>query len=525
MGNCTGGPKKSNQAENFGTVVEGLQRVYFEKLLPLEREHLYHTFYAPEHCNADFAARPMVLLLGQYSTGKSTFIRHLLGRDYPNLIIGPEPTTDKFVAVMHSDRDSSVPGNALVADHSMPFTQLSMFGNAFLSRFEAALLPSRVLDGFTLIDTPGVLAGEKQRLNRGYEFEQIVKWFADRVDIILILFDVSKLDISDEFRRVILAARGNDHKIKIVLNKCDRVSTPQLMRVYGALMWSLGKVLDTPEVSRVYVGSYWDEPLQNDEQRKLFESEENDLYTMLAQLPRGAALRKINDLVKRARLAKVHAYILDALCKKMPSMFGKEKAKKKLINGLADIYQEIAKTKNLAIGDFPDVTMMQSKLSEQDFTTFKPLKPKYMDALESFLSVDVPVLMTLLPDEVERISRAEMTQVSYGASPFAAMKVDGFTEHSPFQREWLQKPNVEEYKADFLELAVDDKVTAAKARGKMLESKLPSSVLHNIWTLADIDKDGHLTLYEYALAMHFVKMRLDGLDLPLQLPESMLPLP
>lgn len=26
------------------------------------------------------------------------------------------------------------------------------------------------------------------------------------------------------------------------------------MRVYGALMWSLGKVLNTPEVIRVYIG-------------------------------------------------------------------------------------------------------------------------------------------------------------------------------------------------------------------------------------------------------------------------------
>ena len=32
--------------------------------------------------------------MGQYSTGKSTFVRHLLQRDYPGLRIGPEPTTD-----------------------------------------------------------------------------------------------------------------------------------------------------------------------------------------------------------------------------------------------------------------------------------------------------------------------------------------------------------------------------------------------------------------------------------------------
>ena len=38
----------------------------------------------------------------------------------------------------------------------------------------------------------------------------------------------------------------------VLAQVCDK---QQLMRVYGALMWSLGKVLDTPEVTRVYIGN------------------------------------------------------------------------------------------------------------------------------------------------------------------------------------------------------------------------------------------------------------------------------
>ncbi len=59
------------------------------------------------------------------------------------------------------------------------------------------------------------------------------------------------------------------------------VTPQQLMRVYGALMWSLGKVLDTPEVVRVYIGSFWEEPLRNLGARDLFQSEEHDLFSVL----------------------------------------------------------------------------------------------------------------------------------------------------------------------------------------------------------------------------------------------------
>jgi EH domain-containing protein 1 len=297
------------------------------------------------------------------------------------------------------------------------------------------------------------------------------------------------------------------------------------MRVYGAMMWSLGKVIDTPEVSRVYIGSFWDEPLTNDEQRRLFESEENDLYTAIAQLPRSAAVRKLNDLIKRARLAKVHAFLLDHLKKKMPSMFGKGKEQTKLLQSLPTIYQEIAKERNLALGDFPDPRMMQEKLEKLDFSKFAKVDKKKMDQLDQMLSVQVPKLLAMVPDEVTATQETEMSQVSPEASPFAVMKVGGLTETSVYQSQWLVAPNPEEYRAEFMALGPNatGKITGQKAKGKMVESKLPSNVLHKVWSLADYDKDGLLTLYEYALACHFIKMRLDGQDLPTTLPPNMTP--
>ncbi|CAB1424180.1 unnamed protein product [Pleuronectes platessa] len=491
--------RRKKDPEVFQTVSEGLKKLYKTKLLPLEESYKFHEFHSPALEDADFDNKPMVLLVGQYSTGKTSFIRYLLEQDFPGMRIGPEPTTDSFIAVMHGDTEGVIPGNALVVDPKKPFRKLNAFGNAFLNRFVCAQLPNPVLESISVIDTPGILSGEKQRLSRGYDFAAVLEWFAER---------------------------NHEDKIRVVLNKADQIETQQLMRVYGALMWSLGKIVNTPEVIRVYIGSFWSHPLLIPDNRKLFEAEEQDLFKDIQSLPRNAALRKLNDLIKRARLAKVHAYIISALKKEMPSVFGKENKKKELIGSLADIYKRIEREHQISPGDFPNLKKMQDLLQSQDLNKFQPLKPKLLEAVDDMLSNDIAGLMVLVRQEETQRPNPVVKGGAFDGTldgPFGHGYGEGAGEGID-DAEWVVVRDKPAYDEIFYTLSpVNGKVTGANAKREMVKSKLPNTVLGKIWKLADIDKDGMLDDEEFALANHLIKVKLEGHELPSDLPSHLVP--
>ncbi|KDP20684.1 hypothetical protein JCGZ_21155 [Jatropha curcas] len=379
------------------SIIDGLKRLYLEKLKPLEVTYRFNDFVSPLLTNSDFDAKPMVMLLGQYSTGKTTFIKHLLRCNYPGAHIGPEPTTDRFVVVMSGSDERSIPGNTVAVHADMPFSGLTTFGGAFLSKFECAQMPHPLLDEITIVDTPGVLSGEKQRTQRSYDFTGVISWFAAKCDLILLLFDPHKLDISDEFKRVIASLRGNDDKIRVVLNKADQVDTQQLMRVYGALMWSLGKVLNTPEVMRVYIGSFNDKPINEETVNpmflELFEKEQDDLLMDLVDIPKKACDRRINEFVKRARAAKIHAYIISHLKKEMPAIMGKAKTQQRLIDNLEDEFAKVQREFHLPAGDFPNVDHFKEVLNGYSIDKFEKLKPKMIQAVDDMLGYEIPELL------------------------------------------------------------------------------------------------------------------------------------
>ncbi|GMH25001.1 hypothetical protein Nepgr_026844 [Nepenthes gracilis] len=379
------------------SIIDGLKTLYSQKLKPLEATYLFNDFVSPALTNSDFDAKPMVMLLGQYSTGKTTFIRHMLKTSYPGAHIGPEPTTENFVVIMSGPDERSIPGHTIAVQADMPFSGLTAYGSAFLSKFECSQMPHPLLEHITFVDSPGVLSGEKQRTQRSYDFTGVTSWFAAKCDLILLLFDPYKLDISDEFKGVIFSLRGHDDKIRVVFNKADQVDTQQLMRVYGALMWSLGKVLNTPEVTRVYIGSFHDKPLSDSSAgpigRELFKKEQDDLLADLKDIPKKACDRRVNEFVKRARAAKIHAYIISHLRKEMPSVVGKSKAQQRLMDNLEDEFGKVRREFHLPIGDFPNVEHFREVLKGYNMDKFEKLKPKMIQAVDDMLAYDIPELL------------------------------------------------------------------------------------------------------------------------------------
>ncbi|RHZ53023.1 hypothetical protein Glove_452g11 [Diversispora epigaea] len=506
-------------SEEYHSVIEGLKRSYNDKIKPLETTYNFEGFHSPPLTDSDIEAKPIVLLMGQYSTGKTTLIQHLLEKEYPGSHVGVEPTTDRFVAVMNGIEERVIPGNAAAVNRQLPFQGLNKFGQAFLSRFQVSQLPSPALENMTFIDTPGILAGDKQRIDRGYNFTEVVEWFAERADLILLIFDSHKLDISNEFKLAIHSLRGHEEKVRILLNKADMVDGQQLMRVYGAMMWSLGKVVQTPEVMRVYLGSFWIEKPRNafDDCRLLIEAEQKDLLNSFRDLPRNATIRKVNEIVKRARLAKVHAFIIGHLRKEMPALFGKISKQEELIEKLDKEFLKIQQRHHLAPGDFPNLERFKQGLNLYKFDKFSNLKPQIIEKVDYALSVDLPKLMTEIPQGNKLI--APMERNPFSESPRTSEKYDLPPDYWDFSAVNKQSiiPQFNVMKP------VNGKVPGTKIKPVLMETGLDTAILAKIWNLSDWDKDGYMDSDQFAVAMHLCKAVMAGGEIPEELPKAMIP--
>mmetsp|Transcript_46782 Transcript_46782/g.111277 ORF Transcript_46782/g.111277 Transcript_46782/m.111277 type:complete len:545 (-) Transcript_46782:53-1687(-) len=221
-----------------------------------------------------FPFTPMVLVVGNHSAGKSTFINQLLG--LPVQETGVAPTDDGFTVLERSETTSEwEDGPTLLAcAENTPFKELQRFGQAFsghLRRKRLSLPPETSMPfGLQVVDTPGMIdmpvkapVSEGYVGGRGYNFVEAVRWFAKRADLILLLFDPDRPGTTREAIEVLTKSlAGLDHKFLIVLNKVDQLdNSVDFARAYGTLGWALSKVIPRTDIPLIYT-MYNETPLK-----------------------------------------------------------------------------------------------------------------------------------------------------------------------------------------------------------------------------------------------------------------------
>lgn len=111
------------------------------------------------------------------------------------------------------------------------------------------------------IDSPGMIdspAGRsKDAMDRGYDFPGVIRWLAQRADIVLVFFDPDKPGTTGETMSVLLnSLSGMDHKLMVILNKADQLeSIHDFARAYGSLCWNLSKVIPRKDLPPIFTMS------------------------------------------------------------------------------------------------------------------------------------------------------------------------------------------------------------------------------------------------------------------------------
>ncbi|XP_034639122.1 sarcalumenin isoform X1 [Trachemys scripta elegans] len=315
---------EAKPADDYSATLQRLRKIYHSSIKPLEQSYRYNELRQHEitayhgrtlgssATDGEITSKPMVLFLGPWSVGKSTMINYLLGLDDTpyQLYTGAEPTTSEFTVIMHGPKLKTIEGIVMAADSARSFSPLEKFGQNFLEKLIGIEVPHKLLERVTFVDTPGIIENRKQQ-ERGYPFNDVCQWFIDRADLIFVVFDPTKLDVGLELEMLFRQLKGRESQIRIILNKADSLATQELMRVYGALFWSLAPLINVTEPPRVYVSSFWPPEYHPETHKDLFLKEEISLLEDLNQVIENRLENKIAFIRQHAIRVRIHALLVD----------------------------------------------------------------------------------------------------------------------------------------------------------------------------------------------------------------------
>ncbi len=208
---------------------------------------------------------PFVFLLGNHSSGKSSFVNYVCQRKIQTA--GVAPTDDSFTIIMPGPADKDRDGPGLVGDPDMGFNGLRPFGPQLIHHTQLKIRSNLAIKNFMIVDSPGMIDSPMVRdangnirhavMDRGFDFEGVCRWYAERADVILLFFDPDKPGTTGETLSILTnSLMGLDHKLHIILNKADQFrKIHDFARAYGSLCWNLSKVIQRKDLPRIYTMS------------------------------------------------------------------------------------------------------------------------------------------------------------------------------------------------------------------------------------------------------------------------------
>lgn len=286
-----------------------VQSLYDGALAPLADPY---AFELPE--KGPLQGMPTVLFLGNHSSGKSSFINHLLGSEVQKT--GLAPVDDGFTILLYGDSDEDFDGQTVVSHPKLPYKSLERYGPGLVSRLSMKARPHELLKTLTLIDSPGMIDAPDAGVGRGYDFSAAVRHFADLSDLVLFFFDPDKPGTTGETMSVFTQAlAGLDHKILILLNKVDRFSNMRdFARAYGALCWNLSKIIRRKDLPLIY-NTYIPQARRTDTDEGAhipladFDVARNELIDQIDRAPAKRADNLVSNLHEKARHLEMHVRV------------------------------------------------------------------------------------------------------------------------------------------------------------------------------------------------------------------------
>lgn len=262
---------------------------------------------------------PNVLFLGNHSSGKSSFINHLLETDVQKT--GLAPTDDGFTILCHGDQKDTFDGQTVTTHPSLPLRNLNRLGPAFISKLKLKTLPNPLLKSFALIDSPGMIDAIGAANTREYDFASGVRFFAEKADLILFFFDPDKPGTTAETISILTQTlAGLEYKLLIILNKVDLFQNIRdFARTYGTLSWNLSKAIRTKDIPHIF-NIYLPEnrksvsehgissiPLQD------FDASRSEVIEEIRRTPTRRADNVVSDLIHAGKRLVMHARLCNTI--------------------------------------------------------------------------------------------------------------------------------------------------------------------------------------------------------------------